>query len=446
LESKYETINHITGKPDLRFIQLKNITHDHGQEIEEIISHKLPLMVRWGTLFFFIFLLLLVIAGWIISYPDIVVTNGFLKSINAPKEVIARSDGKLVHFFPTENEQVEVGDILGYIESNAIHGEVLSLSDNLDSLEGFIRADSTDKLNSISFQSYLNLGELQNSFQVYMAALQQFSNYLTGGFYQRKKKMLDEDVVYLSRMHVVLLEQQTILSQDLLLADSTFKANAILKDQKVISSFDYRNERSKMLAKKMTLPQIASSIIRNENEQHDKQKEIAELENQIRQQKNVFEQALHTFKSSLDDWKKQYLLIAPISGRLSFATFLQENQQVKVGQLICFINPGNTDYYIEAIVPQYNFGKICEKQSVRLKFAAYPFQEFGTVHGIVSNINSMPSDSGYLAKIILPEGLVTNYKKNIHHRSGLTVHVEIITKNKRLLQRLFENFLIKTGR
>jgi HlyD family secretion protein len=191
------------------------------------------------------------------------------------------------------------------------------------------------------------------------------------------------------------------------------------------------------------MPQISSSIISNESLQNEKQKEIAELENQIQQQKSLFVQALNTFKSQVEDWKKKYLLISPIDGTVSFSTFVQENQQLRQGQVICFINPGNSNYYVEAVIPQYNFGKVKTGQEVLLKFQAYPYQEFGSVKGRIEFISTVPSDSGYLAKVILPEGLVTNYKKAVQYRTGLSMQADIITDKRRLLERFFSSFRSK---
>jgi HlyD family secretion protein len=77
---------------------------------------------------------------------------------------------------------------------------------------------------------------------------------------------------------------------------------------------------------------------------------------------------------------------------------------------------------------------------VLLKFRAYPFQEFGSVKGKIEFISNAPSDSGYLAKLILPEGLITNYKKTIQYRTGLSMQADIITDNRRLLERFFSTF------
>ena len=204
---------------------------------------------------------------------------------------------------------------------------------------------------------------------------------------------------------------------------------------------DYRNETSKLISKKLTLPQISSAIISNEAQQNEKLKEIAELENTITQQTSIFNQALNTFKSQINEWKQKYLLIAPISGKIAFATFLQENQQLKANQIVCFINPENTQYYAEVYIPQTNFGKVQKGQEVLLKFPSFPFQEYGSVKGKIDFISNISTDSGYLAKVILPQGLNTNYNRQIQYRDGLLAQGEIITKDMRLLQRFYQNII-----
>ena len=253
--------------------------------------------------------------------------------------------------------------------------------------------------------------------------------------------MLNKDLTFLQKMHINLLEQKGLNTEDLNLSQKNFNANKSLNDDKVIADVEFRNESSKLISKKLSLPQISSSILSNEAQQNEKQKEIAELQNTIAQQKNIFIQALNTFKSQIDDWKKKYLLTAPIDGKIAFATFLQENQQLQANQIICFINPENTQYYAEVYIPQTNFGKVRTGQEVLLKFPSYPFAEYGSVNGKIDFISNINTDSGYLAKVILPNGLNTSYKKQVQFRDGLTGQGEIITQNMRLLQRFYYNIL-----
>lgn len=186
----------------------------------------------------------------------------------------------------------------------------------------------------------------------------------------------------------------------------------------------------------MTIPQVNSAIISNESSQHEKAKEILQLENEIAQQKGIFSQALNTIKAQLDDWKSKYLLIAPIDGKIAYAGFIQENQQLQNNQTVCFINPENSNYYAEISIPQNNFGKVRQGQKVLLKLPSYPFQEYGAVEARLEFISNIATDSGYIAKVVLPYGLQANYNKQIQYRDGLIAQGEIITADLRLSDRL----------
>ncbi|MCC7399852.1 MAG: HlyD family efflux transporter periplasmic adaptor subunit [Chitinophagaceae bacterium] len=414
-------------------------------EVTELISSKPSFLVRWGVSILFAIALVLLTATWFIRYPDIVTAPALLNSINSPKEVLVKTPGKLTKLFVKEGQWVKRNELIGFMESTASHEEIIRLDAMLDSIAQKMRNNQADEVVQYLSVKFDQLGELQASHQTFSQSLLQFSSYLQNGFYLRKKKMLAADMLYLQQLHTELEQQKVLLNQDMSLTDSTFQAQESLKNDKVISSMDYRNEKSKLIARQLTLPQINSSIINNESQQHEKQKEIAELENQIQQQKNIFLQSLNTMRSNVEDWKKKYLLRAPVDGKIAFAGFLQENQELKSGQLICYCNPGNSNFYAEALIPQTNFGKVKIGQQVLLKFQAYPYQEFGSVKGEIEFINTISTDSGFIAKISMPEGLVTNYRKNIQYRMGLKAQAEIITADLRLAER-FLNTLRKNIR
>jgi HlyD family secretion protein len=153
----------------------------------------------------------------------------------------------------------------------------------------------------------------------------------------------------------------------------------------------------------------------------------------------ILQQALLSLKSTIDDWKKKYVLQSPIEGKIFFIVPIQENQFIQPGRLIGYINPDDSHFYTETFLPQSNFGKIDTGLKVQLRFDAYPYQEVGYVEGTVNYISNIASDSGFLATIRFDSGLVTNNHKIIPYRSGLKAQAVIITKNMRLLQRLWYN-------
>lgn len=425
-------------------VVMKNTIADHGNEIEDIISNKPPFWVRWGTVYFFFLLVLIGLISWYIKYPDILVASAKLNSVNAPKQVNTRTEGNLIKITVNENEKVETGQILGYMESIASPQSVIEIGKQIDSINSLISINRTDQI--INFfpdytdQKFLNnLGELQTSYQTFIQSFITFRDFLGSGFFLRKKTMLLTDMQHIQKLHVILTTQKELLQQDLSLSNETFNSNELLAKDKVISPLDFRIEKSKLITKQLTLPQINASIVTNESQQNEKGKEIAELENQIIVQKNTFIQALHTMKSQIQEWELKYLLKAPVSGTVSFTGFIQENQEIEAGHPLFYIQPDSTSYFVEMLVPQYNFGKVKKGQKVLLKFQAYPFSQFGSVVGKIDYINSNPSDSGYLAKVILPDGLITNYKKPLQYRNGLVAQADIITEDLRLLERFYYN-------
>lgn len=419
----------------------QNLKHDENiklfsSEVQEIISQKPVWIVRNGIVVFLMITIAIIAISFFIQYPDIVNANADLISVNAPKEIKAKTDGRLVKLLVKEGQYVEQNDMIGFVESRAFHNEVISLSSLLNIIE-FSAEKNTERLPSLLNNDYKNLGELQPSYQVFMQAFNTFCQYISSGYYLRKKRMLQADLIFLQKLHDNLNEQKVMQKEDLDLANKNFAASKSLSNDKVIADVEFRNEKSKLISKAMTIPQIDATILNNENGRHEKNKEIAQLENEISQQKVIFLQALHTLKSQIDDWKNKYVFIASLSGKIAFNRMLEENMLLSVGQTICFINPNNTQVYASVLIPQANFGKIKIGEKVILKLPSYPYQEFGTVTGRLDFVAAIPTDSGYDARVLLPNGLSTNYKKQLQFHEGLTAKAEIITEDLKLSDRIF---------
>ena len=423
---------------------LAETLHLRSNEVQEFISRKPNFFIRWGIVLFFFILVLMGTVCWFIQYPDIVVSKARLTSMNTPKEVITRTEGKLLQITASNGQKVKQGAVLAFMESIANPTAVATVQANLDSILMYVSQNNTDQIVNFfpdySQQQYLKeLGELQQPFQTFMQSFISFRDFISNGFYLRKRTMLQTDLNNMARLNAILKEQQILLEKDLALSKQTFEANESLAKDKVISALDYRNEQSKLITKQLSLPQIKSAIVTNESQQNDKRKEIAELENQILVQKNTFIQALQSLISQFQQWEFKYVLKAPISGTVQMAGFFQENQHIKSGQLLFYVQPDSTRYFTEMFIPQYNFGKVTVGQDVLLKFQAYPYEQFGSVTGKIEFISPTPTDSGYLAKVTLPKGLTTNYGRTLPYQYGLFAQADIVTENLRLLERFYYN-------
>src|SRR4051812_14294577 len=103
--------------------------HDEliSDEVKEIISYRPHWMIRNGNVAFFIVLVSLLALTWFIAYPDIVNGTARLVSLNAPKMVSSKTEGKLVKLFVSDGEAVQNGEHLGYMESTTSYNESMQL-------------------------------------------------------------------------------------------------------------------------------------------------------------------------------------------------------------------------------------------------------------------------------------------------------------------------------
>lgn len=418
----------------------------YSPAIRDIISYKPVWIVRNGIMLFLIIVALIILMTFFIEYPDIVSANAKLVSVNPPVELRTKVPGKLMRLYVKEKDSVAAGTIIGEMESLADAAKVLELTAATNNLKQMLGASETANAvrffeNNYSDKNWdVGLGEVQESYHSFMSSFHVFSQYLQSGFYFRKKRMLYADIGFLQRLHQNLLRQQAMQREDVALAQKTFEANESLSKDKVISAFDYRNEKSKLIGKSLSLPQLTASLISNESTMHEKRKEMLQLENEIAQQKNIFIQSLNSFVAVLQQWQTNYLIKAPVSGSIAFADFIQEQQFYPVNQTICLVNPNTTQYYAQVHITQNNFGKLKTGQQVLLKLPAYPYQEFGSLKGQLNFISTIPSDSGFIGKIMLPSGLQTNQQKRLQYREGLKASAEIITSDRKLSDRVLSSF------
>jgi hypothetical protein len=417
-------------------VQEQNAIRSEG--LREFISHRPGLLIRWGIPVFFFILAVLAISSWFIQYPDIVNASAKVNSLNAPRAVFAKNGGRLIKLFKTDGMQVAKHEVIGYLESTASHDEVLKLDMPLDTLQYFAENNLLEEIPRFwkaSEQPFARLGELQPSHQTFMQGYITFKDYLITGFYFSKKLMLLKDLNNTRRLLEILRQQKNLQEEDLELTTRNYNVHDTLHNEALLNDLEFRNQKSQLINKKMTIPQINTSIISNESQQNALQKEILELDNEVAQQKAILVQLINSYKNMVADWKQKYLLITPISGKLGFPGFLEENQQLQTNHVICYVTNESNQYYVEMLLSRVNFGKVKPGQEVLLKFPGYPAQEFGSVKGRIGFIKSLPVDSGYLAKVILPNGLTSNYNKTIFFNEGLTGSAEIITEKRRLSER-----------
>lgn len=410
-----------------------------SEEVTEIITTVPSWILRRGITLILLVLLSIILLSAFIHYPDVVKTSLKVNSLNSPKGVLAHQSGKLVKILVKENQQVQNKQPLAFIESTAKHSDVILLAEKLQQLGQQLNQNQVLSEKSFLGNS-LNLGELQGSYQSFYQEYLQFINTQNGGFYLTQKAYLQKDLVEIKKLQEQIHQQQKIQEQEYANAVEEYNAYKTLKKNNVVSNNEFKQQENKYLASKYPLQQSTTALLNNNTSYMAKQKEIATLDNTIREQQAKFRQALNSMINETESWLMKYVVLAPTAGKVGFAGILQENQNVNTNQELFIINPENTNFFGEVQIPQYNMGKVALGQRTLIKLRSYPFEEYGVINGKISYITDVAvKDSVFVAKIDFGKFEQKNPEHPIVLKPGMVADAEIITRESSLLQRFLRN-------
>lgn len=132
---------------------------------------------------------------------------------------------------------------------------------------------------------------------------------------------------------------------------------------------------------------------------------------------------------------------------MEYLGFWRDHSFIQAGEEVVTIIPKQQKLFGEVRVPSEGAGKIKVGQPVNVKVNNYPFDEYGLLKGTIIKVSQIPSivstkdgkADSYLAIVSFQNGAITNYgiTLNIDFESKGTA--EIITKDKKLIERLFDN-------
>jgi len=414
--------------------------HQHelvSDEIHEVIGYKPHWIVRRGNFIFFLIILFLLSLTWFIKYPDIVNTSARLVAINPPKLITAKVEGRILKLFVVNEQTVVKDQHLGYIESAANYEQVMKLQNWINRTMNVTGENNYDVLISDPLPDLSDLGELQVNCQAFENEFSETKQILSGGYYQKKRNALQKDVQFLSILKTNTTQQKQLLEQDQQLQQKEYSAYETLAKDKVIASLELNQYKSKLITKDQSLQQVNAQITNSDMNKHNKEKELLDLQKIITDQQQKFRSALLNLKSQVEKWIQQYVLVASEEGKVLFVSSLQENEMITNGQQLFFIQPNQTRVYAELMAAQNRLGKIKTGQRVMIKAESYPSDEFGYLTGTVSYISNIPSRrDSFLIKVDLPKGLQTNYNKTIFFKNNLSAQAEVITDDRKLVDRL----------
>ncbi|WP_333863646.1 HlyD family secretion protein [Sphingobacterium sp.] len=407
----------------------------HSEDIQDIIAKPPSWLLRRGITFILLTVLIILGMSIFIRYPETVNSKIRFNTTDAPKVLAAKVNGSLVKLLKKDGEWVEAGSPLAYIESTADHNQIIVLLDKLQQIRQ--APNATYNLEALIEPKNLNLGELQGAYQNFYLSYLSYISARDHGIYQKRKSVINQEVTNVNEQYKKNNQSFELQKKQLELAEQDYEKYKLLAEKKVISPAELQEKESLLLAKRQMIPQMENSLISYEGNILSKNKELAEIENQIGEEQKKFIQALNSFISETENWKKQYVMTSPVGGKLIYGEFLQINQQVAIGQKLFYINPKSEKYYGEVLLPQIASAKVKKGQKVLIKVNGYPYEEYGYLNGKVEYISDIPIQDSVFFTTVSIDTIGVN--PLILLKPGLFGDGRIITEDKSIFRRIWNN-------
>ncbi len=414
-----------------------------SEDFREIIGSTPNWIIRSTISVILLVIIILLIGSYFYKYPDFINGRITILSENPPIPIVARSSGKLQYLMVTNGQPVKSGLLVGVIENTADFQDVLSLKILLDSISPVIY--TFDKLANIIIPVQLNLGSNQNFYSAFISQWYECLNFIQLDYFGQQMKSLSAQIFDYTAYLDQLKEQTEVLGKELdlnskqLLRDSTLYVNGVMTEMQ------YEQSQAGYLKQKYGYKNAISNLYNTQIKINQLKQQILELKIQKNEQENrlfsILKERCENLIAQINAWQQTYILKAPIDGIITFTDLWAEYQQIEIGSTIFTIVPEEEQKIIgKLVIPIIGSGKVELGQKVNIKLDNFPFMEYGLIEGVITNISMVPvmsQNSGYyLAEVHLPEGLKTNYNKDLPFSQEMQGTVEIITKDRRLIERL----------
>lgn len=293
-------------------------------------------------------------------------SRGFIRSEYESLALQLIVNGEIDRISIEENKTVKIGDTLIVLRTDKIDEQISASTNKIFENNRFI-----DDLNHLISARYTDLKT-----NVYLSEYHQYSSKIN--------------------------EQETQLTQ----FKKEYTTSRKLFEENVVPKMEYLKAQNDF--------EVVQNKLTSTTEQY-KNKWHFEL-NKLRLE-NI--DILNTI-NQLNEERKQYLIIAPISGTINQFSGLQKGSFVRMGQTIAQISP-NEDIIVECYISTSDIGFIKEGQEIVFQLDAYHYNQWGLAHGKVKEI---PKDISILNNTPIFKVRCTIDERFLQLKNGAKGHIK----------------------
>ena len=430
------------------------VNNERSEPIQDIIERMPAKFGIWVSSIVLALVILLLVFGWIIDYPDTVTGSIVITAKYSPVKLIANSSGKLTLYDHKTSDLLKEGDYIAVIQNPANTNDIQKVKSLLANLE----INKADYLQSfLKFPTKVSLGDVNIKYYTFLNSFQKVYDYEIGNLYQKQVDGLKLQIDQLNQLQRNNTRLKVTRGNNMFIYKKMSDRDSALLAEKVATEAEFDNSNISYLSSKENYESITNDINNTQQKISDDESKLKQLYIQDKDDKNKMHLDLLTAYDDLKDniisWELRYVFKSPINGVLEFSKFWTDHQFIESGVQAFTIIPKENKIIGQVHLPAQGAGKVKVGQTVVIKLDNYPFEEYGSVKGKVASISSTTNIlktsnqnevDTYLVEVDLPHALLTNYGSKLDFKYELKGSADIISNNRNLLERFFDNLKYST--
>jgi multidrug resistance efflux pump len=413
-----------------------------SEVLNEVLNAPPSWLIRSGNKLFFIVIVLIISLCFLISYPDEIAGEVSIYSNRPPIEFQNQMYGQLVDLQVKDQQFIRKGTVLAQFNH-------ITDPKNIRVAQSFItKVEKTNARQKIDIDyelEHLDLGSLQQQWTNLFALIHESNSILRSNILAKKVKVILSEIEQRKRLQKIAIRKLKLIEKEIELQKNQILSSQRLLSKNVISKEEFLKEQKVENQLQQQLENQNEAIIQNDIEMNQLMKSLNETDYEAEQQLQKLQSSIQSncsaLKISLNDWERNTAWVAPFDGRVLFNKQLTVSNFYKPGEASLVIAPCGILFTGLMKVPSYGAGKIKQGQKIFIELTDYAKNEYGMLEGKVKSVTSISKNGMYEVEILMPKQLISTYNKIIPQKAVLKGNGKIITKDKRLIQRFFDDII-----
>lgn len=422
--------------------------NNRTEEVQDIIERMPTKFGFWVSVIVITIFILLFVFGWLIRYPDVVTGQITINANEAPVKLVANSYGKLQLYGINSMDDVKENQVIASLQNPAELNSILKLD---SALKRFDPNSNDFSFLMSNLPKTLTFGEINAKYAVFLNSINEFNNYNVDKLYDKQaqnlSKLIDEQKTAIQTS----LKRIEMSKSNLSSMAKFYKRDSILLAKKVISESEFDKTEMSYTNSKDAYQGTVASLLNNKQQAQQTEGKLKEtIIQKSEKQKELRIAVIATYNDLVDNiksWEMKYVFRAPFAGKIQFLKFWTQNQFVQSGEPVFSVVPQMKTAIGQVSIPTFGAGKVKKGQEVIVKLENFPYTEYGSIKGFVNSVsiatNSTKTEKGevenYMVTVNFPNQLKTNYGSKLDVKLDAKGVAEIITKDRRLIERFFDN-------